>query len=88
MTDAGWLEDPSARDELRYWDGTAWTKHVWTAGVQGVRPLAPHEREEAFRATQEHPSVIARRRLTIAIAVLLLLVLLLLLMVHVPAGTR
>lgn len=35
---AGWLEDPSGRQELRYWDGTAWTENVSSQGSQGVDP--------------------------------------------------
>jgi hypothetical protein len=33
---AAWARDPSGRHELRYWDGTRWTEHVSTAGVQGT----------------------------------------------------
>jgi len=31
---AGWLADPTGRHEQRYWDGSAWTKHVFDGGVQ------------------------------------------------------
>lgn len=34
MTAAGWFEDPSGRHELRYWDGSQWTAHVFDAGSQ------------------------------------------------------
>ena len=86
MTDAAWREDPSGKDELRYWDGTTWTEHVWTAGSQRVRRLAMHQRREVFGTWHDHPSAMARRRLAIAIGVLLLVVLLLL-MTQPPAGT-
>jgi hypothetical protein len=33
-TPAGWLPDPSAKHELRYWDGAQWTDHVANGGVQ------------------------------------------------------
>jgi hypothetical protein len=36
---AGWCADPSARHELRYWDGAAWTAHVSDAGVQQTDSL-------------------------------------------------
>lgn len=38
---ADWHPDPTGRYERRYWDGVAWTEHVWTAGQQSVAPLAP-----------------------------------------------
>ncbi|MGI9119318.1 MAG: phospholipid scramblase-related protein [Acidimicrobiales bacterium] len=42
MTDAGppanWNPDPFGRHELRYWDGSQWTKHVCSNGRQGVDP--------------------------------------------------
>jgi ribosomal protein L7/L12 len=33
---AGWYTDPSRLFEHRYWDGTEWTRHVLSAGVQSV----------------------------------------------------
>ena len=36
---AGWFNDPYGRFQLRYWDGSAWTAHVSTNGVQQVDPL-------------------------------------------------
>ncbi len=35
---AGWYADPSARFELRYWDGAQWTEHVSRAGQQYTDP--------------------------------------------------
>lgn len=35
---ANWYPDPSKRYELRYWNGTAWTEHVATGGVQSIDP--------------------------------------------------
>lgn len=35
---ANWYPDPSKRYELRYWNGSAWTEHVATGGVQSVDP--------------------------------------------------
>ena len=43
MADAGWLPDPLARHELRYWDGSAWTEHVSDQGATSVAPLLPTE---------------------------------------------
>jgi hypothetical protein len=36
---AGWLNDPYGRYQQRYWDGSNWTEHVATNGVQVVDPL-------------------------------------------------
>ncbi len=35
-TPANWYPDPSKRYELRYWNGSAWTEHVATGGVQST----------------------------------------------------
>ncbi len=40
-TPANWYPDPNERAELRYWDGTAWTEHVSTGGVQSTDPVSP-----------------------------------------------
>jgi len=34
----GWLADPFARHEQRYWSGTQWTEHVSDGGVPGTDP--------------------------------------------------
>lgn len=34
----GWLTDPFARHEQRYWSGTQWTEHVADDGVPGTDP--------------------------------------------------
>lgn len=34
-----WLADPAGRHELRYWDGTTFTEHVYDAGKISVDPL-------------------------------------------------
>jgi hypothetical protein len=36
---AGWLADPSGRHDHRYWNGTAWTKHVSDKGKRSTDPL-------------------------------------------------
>ncbi len=36
---AAWFADPMGRHEMRYWDGTQWTPHVSTRGVQGTDPV-------------------------------------------------
>jgi len=33
---ANWYPDPSKRYELRYWNGSKWTEHVATGGVQST----------------------------------------------------
>jgi uncharacterized protein YxjI len=40
-TPANWYPDPAGRHQLRYWDGTNWTEHVSSNGVQSVDPLQP-----------------------------------------------
>jgi Protein of unknown function (DUF2510) len=35
---AQWYPDPTGRFQLRYWDGMAWTAHVWTQGAGSVDP--------------------------------------------------
>ena len=41
MTDyaAGWYNDPYGRFQQRYWNGSGWTEHVSTNGVQQVDPM-------------------------------------------------
>lgn len=39
MTEAGWHADPEGRHDYRYWDGSTWTEHVSTNGVQSQSPL-------------------------------------------------
>lgn len=41
MTDASWYPDPTGQAELRYYDGSQWTQHVSTQGVQSTAPLTP-----------------------------------------------
>ena len=36
---AGWLQDPTGRHELRYWDSRVWTDQVANAGVVTTDPL-------------------------------------------------
>jgi hypothetical protein len=35
----GWYSDPGRRYDHRYWDGTAWTEHVSTAGEASTAPV-------------------------------------------------
>ncbi|MDQ1430991.1 MAG: hypothetical protein QOF40_1593 [Actinomycetota bacterium] len=37
----GWYADPGRRYDHRYWDGTAWTEHVSTAGEASIAPVIP-----------------------------------------------
>ena len=34
----GWLADPFAKHDQRYWSGTQWTEHVADDGVPGTDP--------------------------------------------------
>lgn len=36
---AAWHPDPQGRYQLRYFDGTRWTEHVATNGVQAIDPV-------------------------------------------------
>ncbi|WP_208109587.1 DUF2510 domain-containing protein [Microbacterium sp. BK668] len=38
---AAWHPDPTGRHEKRYWDGAAWTDHVFSRGEQGIDSLHP-----------------------------------------------
>jgi hypothetical protein len=35
---AGWYPDPRGRFDQRYFDGTAWTDHVYRGTVQSIDP--------------------------------------------------
>jgi hypothetical protein len=37
----GWLADPFAQHEQRYWSGTQWTEHVSDGGVPSTDPPPP-----------------------------------------------
>ncbi len=37
----GWYADPGRRFDHRYWDGTAWTEHVSSAGEPSIAPVTP-----------------------------------------------
>ena len=38
QTLSGWHPDPLSRYELRYWNGSIWTEHVFSRGHQGIDP--------------------------------------------------
>ena len=46
----GWFPDPSGQAEQRYWDGAAWTEHVYANGAQGVLPMQALRRPAAAPA--------------------------------------
>ncbi|MDN4473518.1 DUF2510 domain-containing protein [Demequina zhanjiangensis] len=56
---ADWYPDPSAPQQLRYWDGTAWTTHV--APVPSASPGVPQQGGAVVTSTRKglHPAVIA-----------------------------
>ncbi|TXK19078.1 DUF4041 domain-containing protein [Homoserinibacter sp. GY 40078] len=39
QTPADWYADPTGRNERRYWNGSSWTDHVFSQGVQSIDPL-------------------------------------------------
>jgi len=51
---ATWHPDPTGRHERRYWDGVAWTDHVWTAGQQSKDPLVSIAEPQDYEATTVH----------------------------------
>ena len=54
---AAWLPDPSARYEMRYWDGSTWTEHVSRAGVQSADPDGVAVAVAAEQAAPAPPAV-------------------------------
>ena len=95
-----WLRDPSREYDLRYWDGAAWTEHVWKAGAQGVSPLPPEFVKESRRgwrsggplyrlcARHDLPYVTLRTWLTIGVcALFIVLVFWLTGLTHASTGT-
>src|SRR4051794_3696588 len=50
-TAPGWYPDPRGADQLRYWDGTAWTDHVSSAGRQAATAEVPRDAEKEPLAT-------------------------------------
>src|SRR3954465_7043469 len=52
---ARWIEDPTGRHELRYWNGSEWTEHVSDQGVVAADPLIAAPGEQV--ATETFPSV-------------------------------
>ena len=56
---AGWYPDPTARHELRYWDGYAWLDNVSDSGAAAADPLGgkpmPPPSEAAAKAQQGLP---------------------------------
>lgn len=58
-TPADWYPDPTGRSERRFWDGSAWTDHVWGGGVQGIDALipAPHPPAETTAEVEARSQV-------------------------------
>ena len=48
---ADWYADPSGRNELRYWDGSGWTDHVFDNGKQSIDARVAPATPEALDAT-------------------------------------
>jgi len=46
---AGWFPDPEVTDQMRWWDGAAWTDGVSRPGENPVDPLAPTPPERGAR---------------------------------------
>lgn len=65
---AGWHVDPFGRYERRYWEGSRWTEHVETGGLQGIDPavdpppLASAAAESVVAGWYPDPLCIAGRR--------------------------
>jgi uncharacterized protein DUF4352/uncharacterized protein DUF2510 len=54
-TPAGWYPDPEAANQLRYWDGAAWTEHRSPAQEPPVEQVPPPAAEGAHRAPEPSP---------------------------------
>jgi len=59
---AGWLADPTGAHQLRYWDGRAWTQHVYDYAAAPAAPApvqestpAPAPMEQALPADLQEP---------------------------------
>lgn len=52
---AGWHQDPTGQFEQRYWDGTQWTEHVSSAGVQSVSQLGAAPSQPVAQVAQPEP---------------------------------
>lgn len=54
---AGWHPDPTGQFEQRYWDGTRWTEHVFTGGVQSVSLLPTAQVQDAVHEEAQYAEV-------------------------------
>lgn len=52
---ADWYDDPTGRKEKRYWNGSAWTEHVFSGGVQAIDPMTMVSPEAAQPAQAAIP---------------------------------
>ena len=48
-----WQPDPTGRHEQRFWDGNAWTEHVYSGGQQSTDPLLPPVQESSAEVPQQ-----------------------------------
>lgn len=55
---ADWYPDPLGRHEVRYWDGSQWTPHVWSRGRQETDPLPSPPAQPASRDVQQQVQVV------------------------------
>jgi hypothetical protein len=55
---AGWGRDPYGRFEQRYHDGTRWTEHVFSGGVQSVDPWGGGPASTAVALAPPSPDVV------------------------------
>jgi Protein of unknown function (DUF2510) len=51
-----WQRDPLGRCEYRFWDGTQWSDHVVTGGIEGIDPLPHAPVSGSDPETQQHLS--------------------------------
>lgn len=71
--DSGWFDDPTGRNQRRYWDGANWTEHVQRRdGQQSVDPVSESVSHASLGAAGGQ-SLSPRRRLKITVVVCILI---------------
>jgi hypothetical protein len=56
---AGWCPDPGSPDQLRYWNGSAWTEHTSPVAAPPPSSMSPHFASE--RSTADKGQLTLRR---------------------------
>lgn len=73
----GWYTDPRSADDLRYWDGSAWTTHTRPRAVDSTISLSPLAKAKVLLDSSDHPVDWSRHRrghVAVAAAIPLLII--------------